>query len=430
MVPGKRFVMRVKTTGLGLGSSQHCGCSYGLYTGSEHERSLTIMKLCYFDSFSGISGDMTVGALLDAGADWKALQDALHSLELNAQFRLEKTKRKGIAASKFSVDGGEQKAHRHLPHIEKIIRAANLTERARNNALAVFRKLGEAEAKSHSVPIEKVHFHEVGAVDSICDIVGACVALDLLGIEEVRSSRINVGSGTVNTEHGVLPVPAPATAEMLRGLPIYSAGPEAELTTPTGAALISTLAVGFGGAPAIRMLSQGFGAGDKDFPGQANVLRVLVGEKTFASEATIVSVIEANIDDSTPQVLGYAMDRLFEAGALDVTLTPIFMKKNRPATAISVLAEQNRAEQLAAILFAETSTLGMRVTQAERRVLARSMAEVQTRNGAVRIKYTDTGSFTPEYEDCRRIATEKNIPLRIVMAEAAEAFQKERSSNH
>ena len=386
------------------------------------------MKICYFDSFSGISGDMTVGALVDAGADWQALESALHSLQLGASFRLEKTKRKGIAASKFTVDGGEQKAHRHLPHIEKIIVSGNLTNLARKNALAVFRKLGEAEAKSHDVPIEKVHFHEVGAVDSICDIVGACVALDLLGIDEVRSSRINVGSGTVNTEHGVLPVPAPATAEMLRGLPIYSAGPEAELTTPTGAALISTLAAGFGGPPAIRMLSQGFGAGDKDFPSQANVLRVLVGEKTQAAEATTVSVIEANIDDSTPQVLGYAMDRLMDAGALDVTLTPVFMKKNRPATAISVLAGQDKLEQLASILFAETSTLGLRVTQAERRVLARSIAEVETSHGKVRVKYTDTGNFTPEYDDCRRIATEKKVPLRAVIAEAADAFQKERSS--
>ncbi len=386
------------------------------------------MKICYFDSFSGISGDMTVGALVDAGADWAALQGALHSLQLGASFRLEKTKRKGIAASKFTVDGGEQKAHRHLPHIEKVIASGDLTDRARKNALAVFRKLGEAEAKSHDVPIEKVHFHEVGAVDSICDIVGACVALDLLGIDEVRSSRINVGSGTVNTEHGVLPVPAPATAEMLRGLPIYSAGPEAELTTPTGAALISTLATGFGGPPAIRMLSQGFGAGDKDFPGQANVLRVLVGEKTHAAEATTISVIEANIDDSTPQVLGYAMERLFQAGALDVTLTPVFMKKNRPATAISVLAEQGKAEQLAAIVFAETTTLGLRVTQAERRVLARDSSEVDTAYGKVRVKYTESGSFAPEYEDCRRIAAEKNVPLRTVIAEAADAFQKERSS--
>lgn len=386
------------------------------------------MKTCYFDSFSGISGDMTVGALVDAGANWDALEDALRSLNLGASFRVEKTKRKGIAASKFTVDGGEQKAHRHLPHIEKIIAAGDLSDRARKNALAVFRKLGEAEAKSHNVPIEKVHFHEVGAVDSICDIVGACVALDLLEVEEVQSSRINVGSGTVNTEHGVLPVPAPATAEMLRNLPIYSAGPEAELTTPTGAALISTLASRFGGPPSIRMLSQGFGAGDKDFPGQANVLRVLVGEKTHATEASTVSVIEANIDDSTPQVLGYTMDRLLEAGALDVTLTPLFMKKNRPATAISVLAAPEHTEQLAAMLFAETTTLGLRVTQAERRILARGTAEVQTTFGKVRVKYNDGGGFAPEYEDCRQIAATQNVPLRTVIAEAACVFQKERSS--
>ena len=386
------------------------------------------MKTCYFDAFSGISGDMTVGALLDAGADWTALEAALHSLNLGATFRLEKTKRKGIAASKFSVDGGEQKAHRHLPHIEKIIEAGALSEKSRKNALAVFRRLGEAEAKSHSVPIEKVHFHEVGAVDSICDIVGACVALELLGIDDVKGSRINVGSGTVNTEHGVLPVPAPATAEMLRNLPVYSAGPEAELTTPTGAALISTLASGFGGPPSIRVLSQGFGAGDKDFPTQANVLRVLIGENTNALEATTVTVIEANIDDTTPQVLGYAMERLFEAGALDVTLTPVFMKKNRPATTISIMATPEAAEQLISILFSETTTLGLRMTQAERRVLARKTAEVRTAHGAVRVKYSERGDFTPEYDDCRKIALEKHIPLRTVMAEAAEAFQKEQSA--
>ncbi|HEY1212749.1 MAG TPA: nickel pincer cofactor biosynthesis protein LarC, partial [Bryobacteraceae bacterium] len=290
------------------------------------------------------------------------------------------------------------------------------------------RRLGEAEAKSHSVPIEKVHFHEVGAVDSICDIVGACVALDLMGIDDVKGSRINVGSGTVNTEHGVLPVPAPATAEMLRNLPVYSAGPEAELTTPTGAALISTLASGFGGPPSIRVLSQGFGAGDKDFPTQANVLRVLIGESTNALEATTVSVIEANIDDTTPQVLGYAMERLFEAGALDVTLTPVFMKKNRPATTISIMAAPEAAEQLISILFSETTTLGLRITQAERRVLARKTAEVRTAHGPVRVKYSERGDFTPEYDDCRKIAVEKHIPLRTVMAEAAEAFRKEQSA--
>ncbi len=224
------------------------------------------MKICYFDAFSGISGDMTVGALVDAGADWGALEDALKSLELGASFRLEKTKRRGMAASKFHVNAVDDKKHRHLPHIEKIITAGALSDRSKKNALSVFQNLGEAEARSHAVPIEKVHFHEVGAVDSICDIVGACVALDLLGVEEVYCSQINVGSGTVNTEHGVLPVPAPATAELLKGRPVYSAGPEAELTTPTGAALATTLAKEFGPLPAVRLLAQGFGAGDKDFP--------------------------------------------------------------------------------------------------------------------------------------------------------------------
>ena len=382
------------------------------------------MKTCYFDAFSGISGDMTVGALLDAGADWQEVEDALKSLNLGASFRLEKTRRKGIAASKFTVESTEQKTHRHLSHIEKIILAGEFSEQSQKNALAVFQLLGEAEAKSHSVPIEKVHFHEVGAVDSICDIVGACVALDSLEIGEVRSSPINVGSGTVNTEHGVLPVPAPATTELLRDCPIYSAGPETELTTPTGAALLKTLASGFGGVPPLRVLCQGFGAGDKEFPTQPNVLRVLLGERQNTSEATIVSVLEANLDDSTPQVLGYAMERLLAAGALDVTLTPIFMKKNRAATMISVIATPECAEEMTGILFAETSTLGVRIVEAQRRVLARNTAEVETSYGPVRVKYTDIGGFTPEYEDCRKAAVERGIPLRTVLAEANEAFRR------
>ena len=385
------------------------------------------MKTCYFDAFSGISGDMAVGALVDAGADWNALEAALKSLGLGASFRIERTKRKGISASKFFVDYSEQKQHRHLPQIEKIILAGELSERARTNALAVFHRLGEAEAKSHDVPLEKVHFHEVGAVDSISDIVAACVALELLNVAEVRGSRINVGSGTVQTEHGVLPVPTPATAELLRNCPIYSSGPETELTTPTGAALVTTLASGFGGLPAVRVLSQGFGAGDKDFAAQANVLRVLIGERLYASEAATVSVIEANIDDSTPQVLGFAMERLLSAGALDVTLTPVLMKKNRPGTIVSVIAAPELAEDLAAILFAETTTLGVRIMQGERRVLPRRLAETATIYGTIRIKCTDTGSFAPEYEDCRRAAMEHRVPLRNVIAAANEAFRKTQS---
>ena len=380
------------------------------------------MNICYFDAFSGVSGDMTVGALMDAGADWVAVQSALHSLNLDATFRLEKTMRHGITASKFFVDFAEQKKHRHLPHIEKIILGGSLSDSAQKNALAVFRRLGEAEAKMHSVPIEKVHFHEVGAVDSICDIVGACVALELLGVSEIRSSRINVGSGTVNTEHGVLPVPAPATAELLKDAPIYAAGPEAELTTPTGAAIITTLASGFGSLPSVRVLSQGFGAGNKDFSSQANVLRVLIGERTYATEPTTVCLLEANIDDTTPQVLGYTMERLLNAGALDVTLTPIYMKKSRPATQVTVISPPELNEKLTGILFAETTTLGIRVLQAERRVLARHMTEVDTSYGLVRIKYSDGGSFTPEYEDCRKAAEAHGVPLRDVIADASAKY--------
>jgi pyridinium-3,5-bisthiocarboxylic acid mononucleotide nickel chelatase len=385
------------------------------------------MKICYFDAFSGISGDMTVGALLDAGADWNALENALKSLDLPATFRLEKTKRNGMAASKFRVSVAKDKKHRHLPHIEKIISAGSIPENSKKNALSVFQNLGEAEARAHAVPLERVHFHEVGAVDSICDIVGACVALDLLGVEEVYCSKINVGAGTVNTEHGILPVPAPATAELLKGQPVYSSGPEVELTTPTGAALATTLAKKFGPLPAIQLLAQGFGAGDKDFPVRANVLRVLIGERTHAAESTSVKVLESNIDDSTPQVLGYAMERLLEAGALDVTLSPVFMKKNRAASQISVICAPNLAEKLSHILFAETSTLGVRVFEAERRVLARNIQEVQTAHGRVRVKYTDLGSFAPEYDDCRRIAEEQHLPLREVIAEATRAFEQGRS---
>ena len=386
------------------------------------------MKICHFDAFSGISGDMTVGALVDAGAEWNTLKGALESLNLGASFRVEKTKRKGIAASKFIVESTDEQRHRCVSQIEDIIASARLPDAIQNNAIAVFRRLGEAEAQSHNIPVENVHFHEVGAVDSICDIVGACVAIELLGVDEIHSSRINVGSGTVKTQHGVLPVPTPATAQLLKNLPIYSAGPETELTTPTGAALISTLASQFGGIPAIRVCAQGFGAGDKDFTRQANVLRVLIGERTDASEPTAVSVIEANIDDSTPQVLGYAMERLLERGALDVTLTPIYMKKNRPATMISVISAPETTEELAGILFAETSTLGARILNAERRVLGRKTAEVETSYGKVRVKYTDTGAFAPEYDDCRKAAVARGVPLRRVIAEANDAFRKRLNS--
>jgi pyridinium-3,5-bisthiocarboxylic acid mononucleotide nickel chelatase len=286
--------------------------------------------------------------------------------------------------------------------------------------------LGEAEAKVHDIPLEKVHFHEVGAADSICDIAGACVAFDLLGIDEFYSSPINVGSGTVKTEHGILPVPAPATAELLTGRPVYSRGPNLELTTPTGAAIATTLASQFGPMPAMVISATGYGAGDRDFPEHANVLRVIIGELSGAAESTSVSVLEANIDDASPQVLGYAMERLLEAGALDVTLEPVYMKKNRPGTLLRVIARPEHRESLAQLMFAETTTLGLRVYQAERRVKARTIREIETAYGMVRFKTSDNGSFAPEYDDCRRLALERGVPLKDVLAQANLAYLNNR----
>jgi uncharacterized protein (TIGR00299 family) protein len=381
------------------------------------------MKLCYFHAFSGVSGDMTVGALLDAGVPTHAFIETLNSLGTGAVYTVEKTSRRGIAASKFRVSFAESKTHRHLPHILKMIDGSTLPARAKQNAARVFQTLGAAEAKIHGVPIERVHFHEVGAADSIADIAGACLALDMLGIDEVYSSSINVGGGTVNTEHGTLPVPAPATAEILSGKPIYSKGPEMELTTPTGAAILVTLAQNFGAMPAMKISASGYGAGDKDCPQQANVLRVLIGESTGASEATRVTVIEANIDDLSPQVLGYAQQKLLEAGALDVTLSSLQMKKNRPGALLQVIARPEDAENLTQLIFAETSTLGVRMHDAERRVQARRIKEVETPYGRVRIKISESGDFAPEYDDCLRLAREHSVALKKVIAEAARAYQ-------
>lgn len=382
------------------------------------------MKICYLDAFSGISGDMTVGALIDAGADANTLVQSLEALSTGARFEVEKTKRRGIAASKFRVIAEAGRNHRHLHHILDLIAKSGLSARAKQDASAVFQRLGEAEAKVHGIPIEKVHFHEVGAVDSICDIVGACVGFDLLGIGAVYCSPVNVGSGTVKTEHGVLPVPAPATAQLLTDKPIYARGPSLELTTPTGAAIAVALAAEFGALPPMRVVATGFGAGDHDFPEHANVLRVLVGTASNAEESTSVAVLEANIDDSTPQVLGYAMERLFEAGALDVTLASVLMKKSRPGTLLSIIARPEDRETLARIVFEETTTLGLRIYAAERRVKSRSVMNVETPQGTIRVKVSEDGSFAPEYEDCRELAKKTGTPLRQILAEANLAYLK------
>ena len=379
------------------------------------------MRICHFDPFSGISGDMTVGALLDAGADCDTLFQALATLGTNATFRLEQVKRQGIGASKFYVDGGIQKNHRHLPEIQRMINASVMTDRAKHWALQIFDHLAEAEASVHRVPLEKVHFHEVGAVDSICDIAAAAICLDLLHVEAVTSSAINTGSGTVKADHGVMPVPTPATARLLEGKPVYARGPEMELTTPTGAAILSALAREFGPMPAAKILKSGYGAGDKDFPQHANVLRVILAETTAARESTQVAVIESNIDDTTAEVLGYTMECLFALGALDVSYQPLQMKKNRPGTLLRVIAKLDDQEALVSAIFAETSTLGLRITRAERRVRAREWKEVDLGYGKVRMKVTGD-SAAPEYDDCRALAQATGKSLRQIMADAVRAY--------
>lgn len=386
------------------------------------------MKIAYLDCFSGISGDMLLGALVDAGAGGEELNRQIARLGLpGVAVRFEKCLRAGIGATQAHVEAPPEHQHRHLSHIEKIIREGRLAPRVEERAVAIFRRLGEVEAGVHQVPVERVHFHEVGAVDSIVDVVGACLGLEELGIDEVQCSALNVGSGTVETEHGTLPAPAPATAALVKGRPVYSRGPAVELTTPTGAAIATTLAARFGPLPAMRVEAVGYGAGSRDFPGQANVVRVLVGEPSGAAESTAVAVIEANIDDLSPQVLAYAMERLLEGGALDVTLSPVLMKKGRPGSLLRVLARPEDQETLAGVVFRETTTLGLRIYQAERRVQARSTVEVETAYGKVRVKVSETGSFAPEYEDCRRLAEESGTPLKQVLAAAHVAYMKRRA---
>ena len=368
---------------------------------------------------------MVVGALADAGAEERRIIEAVDSLATGATVSFEKVKRSGIGATKFHVECGAQHAHRHLHHIEAMIGRGALAERAKRNAVAVFRRLGEAEAAVHRVPIEKVHFHEVGAADSIADIVGACVALDLLGVDTLVCSPLNLGSGTVETEHGLLPVPAPATAALVAGKPVYSRGPALELTTPTGAALAVTLAESFGALPPMRIARSGYGAGSYDFPGHANLLRALIGEPSGAPESTTVTVIEANIDDLSPEIVAYALERLLAAGALDATVQPVQMKKGRPGMLLRVIALPEPREEMARLIFAETSTFGLRMYAAERRVQSRTWVDVETRHGKVRMKVSGEGWYAPEYEGCRKLALATGVALKEIVAEAIRVYLNE-----
>jgi pyridinium-3,5-bisthiocarboxylic acid mononucleotide nickel chelatase len=438
------------------------------------------MRIAYLDCFSGISGDMFLAALIDTGVSPKLFEDTVAALNIGATLEISKVNRSGITATKVDVIVNGEKdsprevkasaphdhthahdhhhdvhhhheAHLHEPHthdhphgrslteIRDIIRQSKISDQAKATAIAIFEKLGSAESKIHNVPIDQIHFHEVGAADALVDIVCAAIGAEALAVDEFICSPLNVGGGTVTCAHGIFPVPAPATIELLKGIPVHSSGIQAELVTPTGAAIVATLAARFSQFPEMKIEKTGYGAGTYVFPGLANVLRITIGEwcgaDTLVREGSgsepsqdIITVLEANLDDLNPQVFGYVMDRLFEAGALDVFATPIQMKKSRPGSLLTILAKPEDAAKLTEIVFAETTTLGVRRREESREILARKWTTVPTRFGDVRIKIASLNgtvtSYAPEYEDCRRLASEQKIPLKTVMNEAMEAYAK------
>jgi uncharacterized protein (TIGR00299 family) protein len=388
------------------------------------------MIQAYFDCFSGISGDMTLGALLDAGLPVEELRSGLQGLEVPGwELSTEKVWKNAMAATYAKVQTQDKQTHRSLTTILGIIEKSRLAAEVKQQASAIFERLGEAEALVHDVPVEKIHFHEVGSVDAIIDIVGACIGCHALGIESFASSPLNVGGGTAKMAHGVLPVPAPATARLLLGKPTYSNGVQKELVTPTGAAIVATLCTSFGPQPPMRVTAIGYGAGTADLEGQPNVLRLMIGEadaKPMAAEAEIIRVLEANLDDMNPQIFGYLLERALAAGALDIFSAPVQMKKNRPGMLVTVLCKPADEAKFQEMLFAETTTLGVRSYLAERRFLPRQWETVHTRFGDVRIKTARLNGrlrqASPEFEDCRKLAEAQNVPLQRIMDEAIQAW--------
>ncbi len=366
-----------------------------------------------------MSGDMTVGALLDLGVPFDFLKQELARLPIPLSaysLHLEQTARKGISAVKFGVHVEEHQPHRHYADIAGMIEQSSLSEGAKEKAQRIFFRLAEAEAKVHGVEIGHVHFHEVGGIDSIVDIIGTAICLDYLGIEEIHVSALPLGGGYVETAHGKLPVPAPATAELLRGIPVHGALGEGERVTPTGAAIVAALGNSFGRAPSMTLAAVGSGAGDKDFPDVPNILRAMIGDKISDSlQRDELYVAETNIDDMNPEILGFLMERLFAAGALDVTFSPLQMKKNRPGVKVTVLCSPEKLETLGRLVLAESTAIGVRYYPVSRLKMERATEDRDTSLGRVAVKVVRDGGVTvrvvPEYEECRRIALEKGLPL-------------------
>lgn len=470
------------------------------------------MRIAYLECFSGMSGDMFLGALVDAGVPPRLLEDTVAALGVGARLEISRVVRSGISATKVDVwvdgekdlpreefwakegvshglspaksghehshphhepdhhehhdhghhhDDEHDHGHRHhhdsvsasdtehaaahshshgrgLSEIREIISKSAISDAAKKTSIRIFEALGAAEAKIHNMSIEKVHFHEVGAVDAMVDIICAAVGAGALGVDQIICSPLNVGGGTVKCAHGTFPVPAPATVELLKDAPVYSSGLQAELVTPTGAAIVKTLAARFTAFPEMKIEKSGYGAGSRDFPGHPNVVRLSIGEaaSTLAAKTATetISVLEANLDDLNPQVFGYVMDRLLEERALDAFAMPVQMKKNRPGTLLTVLCKPEDANRLTQLLFTETTTLGVRRRDEVRQTLARRWENVRTQWGEVRIKIASMNgtvtNYAPEYEDCRKLASEHHVPLKTVMQEATRIYLKDESANH
>lgn len=380
------------------------------------------MKTLYFDCFAGASGNMVLGALIAAGVDAAVLKIELKKLNL-PEFGLavEKVDRSGISSTHVRVEIPDEKNHRHLPEIERIISESELSGAVKERSIAIFRRLAEAEASVHGIELSKVHFHEVGAFDAIVDIVGSCIGFEMLGIEHFAASKIHVGSGFVDMAHGKFPVPPPAVAELLRDIPFYSTEIEGELITPTGAAIISTVSDSYGAIPELILEATGYGAGTRTYEKFPNVLRVIIGETATLggkSGTETLAVLETNIDDLSPQILGHFMDRALEEGALDCWFTSIQMKKNRPATLVSVLCRTADEQRFLELFYRETSTIGVRVRRVERHSLEREVTTVETAFGNVELKSSflngEAVNSKPEFEDLKAAAAASGVPIKVV----------------
>ncbi len=388
------------------------------------------MTLAYFDCFSGISGDMTLGALVDAGVAIDVLRSELEKLDLPGyEITALKVMRSGISATKVHVCIEEKEQPvRHLSDIRTIIEASALSSSVKQKSILIFERLAAAEAKVHATTPDKVHFHEVGAVDAIVDIVGSVIGIELLSITTIAGSAINLGSGSIKTMHGILPVPAPATAELLKGIPSYGSSVPFELTTPTGAAILSTLGSSFGPMPRMNVDRIAYGAGGKEIENQPNVLRLMTGGPASSYNEDRSIVIETNIDDMNPQLYEHVIDKLMQQGAHDAYLTPIIMKKGRPAVLLSVLTDSGKEDIVLDTIFRETTSIGVRIQEVGRKKLSREIQIVDTTYGKIRVKVSKRGeeilTATPEYEDCRKIAEKKQAPLKTVMEEARMAFSR------